>query len=71
MKRIKVIENYYSKLLCAFLNTPALTLCNYVLLGCYKDRYETLLKETTHFFRYHTNKWYFFEYLWKLIRKGE
>jgi len=68
MKRIKVIENRFSKIICALLNIPALTLGRYILLGCYENRYETLLNETTHFFRYNTTKWYFFEYLKKLLR---
>ena len=67
MKPIEVIENRFSKILCAFLNIPAITLYNYIFLGCYKDRYETLLHETTNYFQYSTNKWYIFKYLKYLL----
>lgn len=69
VKAVKVFENYLSRLLCALFDTPALTLGRYILLGCYKDRYETLLHETTHYYCYYTTKWYLFKYIWKLIRK--
>ena len=69
MRVIKIIENRFSKTLCAILNIPALTLYHLILLGCYKDRYETLLHETTHFYAFRTNKWYIFKHIWKLLRK--
>jgi len=69
MKPIKVIENRFSKIICAYLDIPALTLGRYILLGCYENRYETLLKETTHFFQNRTIWWYVRDIFWKLIRK--
>jgi len=69
MNRIKVFDNYWSRLLCAFLNTPALTLGRWIFLGCYKDRYETLLNETTSYFQNRTIWWYIRDIFWKLLRK--
>lgn len=70
MKRIIVIDGYWSRLLCSILNVSAFTIYNLIFLGCYVNKRDILLHEITHFHQFRGDKWFPIKYLWYNVKYG-
>jgi len=70
MKTVRVIENYWSWLLCSLCNISAFTFYNYIFLGCCRDREKVLRHEVVHIHQYRSIRFFLIKYFWETIKKG-
>ncbi len=71
-KKIKYINNYWSRLICAIFNIAAFTFSNRIFFGShyYKNNERIIKHELKHVEQFYTIKFFPIKYLWELIKNG-